>query len=159
VSLHQPLALRKARPEDGAVVQRIVFDTLRAFGIAPEPEGMDRDVTMFGNHDESIDDFVAEVDGAVVGSIMLSPRSAEGAAGEGWVSKFFVDPRYRGRGIGRALLARVIAAARERGYARLALDTRDVFGAAKHLYESTGWKRSAEPPANGRGELLYTIDL
>src|SRR5438477_3002774 len=130
------LTIRAARPQDGAAVRRFVFATFEEYDIVPDPEGLDKDVMTFGEHPESVDEFVADVDGVAVGSVMVSPRDGN----IGWLSKFFVDATCRGRGIGRALLARAVDAARARGYVRLELDTRMFFKEAVHLYESTGWK-------------------
>lgn len=147
--------IRRARPDDGPIVRRFVFETLEAYGIVPEPDGKDSDVARFGAHDASIDEFVADVDGTVVGSVMVAPRYRDTA----WLSKFFVDARFRGRGIGRALLARAIDAAKARGYTRVELDTRTFFKEAVHLYEATGWKLSAEPADAGPAVAIYTLDL
>jgi len=49
------------------------------------------------------------------------PRPDRGDSRWGYVSNMFVRDGLRGRGIGSALLAAVIAAADERGYARLVL--------------------------------------
>jgi GNAT superfamily N-acetyltransferase len=147
--------IRRARPDDGAAVRGIVFATFEAYGIVPEPEGTDKDVMTFGEHADPIDEFVADVDGETVGSVMVSPHGD----GAGWLSKFFVDSRCRGRGIGRALLAHAVAAARERGYRRLELDTRSFFKEAIHLYESTGWTLSPDAPALGPCDVIYFLDL
>lgn len=146
--------IRRATPRDGDAVRRFVFDTLRAYGVEPEPHDHDKDVMTFGEDPEPVDAFVADVDGVAVGSVMVAPR----ADGVGWLSKFFVDSAYRGRGIGRALLDRAVAAARERGYKRLGLDTRTYFEEAVHLYESTGWRLSPDeshPPC----DAYYFLDL
>jgi GNAT superfamily N-acetyltransferase len=109
----------------------------------------------FGEHGAQIDEFVAESDGAAIGSVMVAPKGA----GEGWLSKFFVDARHRGKGVGRALLARAVEAARARGYRRLGLDTRRAMKAAIRLYETTGWRLDPEPPQDGPCEAFYTLDL
>lgn len=136
-------------------MRRFVFATLESYGIVPDPEGHDKDVMTFGQHEDPIDAFVAELEGAVVGSIMISPHDAE----IGWLSKFFVDEACRGTGIGRALLASAVDAAKKRGYRRLELDTRVFFKEAVHLYESTGWKRSPDPPELGPCDAIYSLDL
>jgi len=147
--------IRRARPEDGPAVRAFVFATFEAYGIIPEPESTDKDVMTFGEHGDPIDEFVADIDGVAVGSVMVSPHDG----GNGWLSKFFVDARHRGRGIGRALLARAVASARSRGYRRLELDTRTFFKEAIHLYESTGWTLSPDVPALGPCDVIYYLDL
>ena len=51
----------------------------------------------------------------------------------------YVDPAWRGRGVGRALLVTLIAGARTRGYAILRLGTLDDMTAAQSLYHSLGF--------------------
>ena len=135
--------IRRAVPEDGPLVRAFVFATLRSYGIEPDPEGLDADVVAFGTAgDGPIAEFVAEVDGRAVGSVALSPR-AEGVA---WLSKLFVDAAHRGRGLGRALLARAVVEAQARGYRRIDLETRTIFREAVQLYEATGWVRGPDLP-------------
>lgn len=147
--------IRRACPGDGPAVRRFVFATFEAYGIVPEPEGEDKDVMTFGEQPEPVDAFVADVDGLAVGSVMVSPLGD----GIGWLSKFFVDAAYRGRGIGKALLGQAVAAGRARGYRRLELDTRSFFKEAVHLYESTGWTRSKEVPRSGPCDSIYFLEL
>ena len=133
---------RRATPADGDAVIALVFETLRSFGIEPDPDGLDADVMRFGAPDDrSAFELVAESNGRVVGSIALRDRGD----GSGHVSKFFVEARVRGQGIGRVLLAGVVAQARRRRLRQLDLETRSQFKAAIHLYESSGWERGPDP--------------
>jgi len=137
-----PCIFRHATPADRDAVVELVFETLRSYGIEPDPEGLDSDVMRFGIHgDPAIADLVAEIDNRVVGSVALRDRGD----GTGHISKFFVAARVRGRGIGRELRARAVAEARRRNLRQLDLETRAQFEAAVHLYESTGWKRGPHP--------------
>ncbi|HXW75860.1 MAG TPA: GNAT family N-acetyltransferase [Candidatus Eremiobacteraceae bacterium] len=146
--------IRRARPEDGPAVRVFVLETFAAYGIVPDFEGADKDLTEFGEHGDTVDSFVAEVDGKPVGSVMIAPS----AANRGWLSKFFVDRAHRGKGIGRTLLACAVEAARARGYRHLDLDTESYFVEAQHLYESTGWKRVNRAPIE-RCDASYSLEL
>jgi len=151
----QPI-IRRARPDDGPPVRAFVFTTLRSYGIEPDPEGLDADVMAFGTHgDGPIDELVAEIGGLAVGSVALSPQDEA----VGHLSKFFVDARYRGRGLGRLLLAEAMAAGRARGYRRLELETRTAFREAIHLYETTGWVRGPDLPPGYGPDRTYTLQL
>ena len=133
---------RRARTDDREPVIALVFDTLRSYGIDPDPLGLDADVMRFGQpEDPMMAEFVAEIGGRVIGSIALRDRGD----GTGHISKFFVQADVRGQGIGRALLAMAVADARNRRLRALDLDTRSQFEAAVHLYESTGWERGPDP--------------
>lgn len=148
------LVIDAARPADQPSVQRLVFDTLRSFGIEPEPETVDSPVPTFGLlEDDDVVQLVARVGGDVVGCVALYDRGQ----GAGHVSTFFVDGAFRGRGIGRALLARIVAEATARGLRRLDLQTRERFEAAIHLYEGTGWVRGAQPA--GVCDRTYILTL
>ncbi|MGD9891500.1 MAG: GNAT family N-acetyltransferase [Dehalococcoidia bacterium] len=148
--------IRRATPADGPAVRAIVFGTLRSYGIEPDPDGLDADVIAFGAHgDGPIDEFVAVVDGHVVGSVAVSPADDR----NGHLSKFFVDGAYRGRGIGRLLLARAVAEARRRGYGHVDLETRTAFQEAVHLYEATGWRRGPDRPPGHGPDRTYRLDL
>jgi putative acetyltransferase len=148
--------IRHAMPEDGPAVREFVFATLRSYGIEPDPDGLDADVVAFGTAgDGPVAEFVAEVDGLPVGSVALSPRDG----GVAWLSKLFVDASYRGRGLGRALLARAVDEARARGYQRIDLETRTIYREAVHLYEATGWTRGPDLPPEHGPDRTYSLHL
>lgn len=154
-SSHPPL-IRRAVPGDGPTVREFVFATLRSYSIEPDPGGLDADVVAFGTAGEGpVAEFVAEADGQAVGSVALSPRG-EGVA---WLSKLFVDAAYRGRGLGRALLARAVEEAQRRGYRRIDLETRTIFLEAVHLYEATGWERGPDLPPHHGPDRSYSLHL
>ncbi|HEY2513489.1 MAG TPA: GNAT family N-acetyltransferase [Polyangiaceae bacterium] len=148
------LRVRRATPADRDQAVAIVFETLRSYGIEPEPEGLDADVMRLGYGDHDAYELVAELDGVVCGVSALSPRGE----GEGWVSKVFVDPRFRRRGAAKALMADVVREGAARGYRRLRLQTRTIFREAVTLYETTGWTR-AEAPCSGPCDRSYFLDL
>ncbi len=78
-----------------------------------------------------------------VGLRSLGER-ATGGAGAGEVKRLWVDPGWRGRGIGRALMAALERAARDLGLADLELFTGDRQPEAVALYAATGWERRFE---------------
>jgi ribosomal protein S18 acetylase RimI-like enzyme len=57
------------------------------------------------------------------------------------VEKVAVDPRFQGRGVGRAIMTELVAAAREAGIEVLTLDLRGDNAAAERLYTSLGFRR------------------
>ncbi len=80
--------------------------------------------------------FMASLDGAPCGCLALDERDAQ----TGIVKRLYVKPAFRGHGIARALMDDLLAAARERGYTRVILDTnREELAAAYHLYLSMGF--------------------
>ena len=109
-----------------------------AFLEAPPPEAVREFV--LGNIREGHPQFVALVDHSVVGwcDILPKPRPVlrhTGVLGIGVVEE------YRGRGIGAALLATTLEAARQRGITRVELHVREHNTRAIRLYEKFGFVR------------------
>jgi len=84
--------------------------------------------------------FLAIADDELAGFIGFRfRRRLNHATFEGWVSDLFVRERFRGRGIGRALLAAVIAEWRLRGGHQVMLEVATDRIAARGLYEAAGF--------------------
>ena len=84
--------------------------------------------------------FVAVADGEAAGFIGFRfRRRLNHATFEGWVSDLVVRERFRGRGIGRALLAAVIAEWRLRRGHQVQLEVAHDRTAARALYEAAGF--------------------
>ena len=79
--------------------------------------------------------WVAVAGDEIVGCVALRPLPDDG----GEVKRMFVDSAWRGSGVGRALLERLIACARERGYRQLRLGTLTEMTVAQALYRSLGF--------------------
>jgi putative acetyltransferase len=81
----------------------------------------------------------AWIDGELAGIAALKSIDAE----RGELKSMRVDDRFRGSGVGRALLRHLVAEARERGMTSLWLETGspDDFVPAQRLYESEGFTR------------------
>ena len=84
--------------------------------------------------------FIAVADGAPAGVIVHRlRRRLNHATFEGWVSDLYLRERFRGRGIGRALLAAAIAEWRLRGGHQVMLEVAYDRVAARSVYESAGF--------------------
>lgn len=96
---------------------------------------------------------VAEVNGVAAGCVALRPA----LVGEVEVKRLYVRPGFRGTGLGRRLMERAVALARERRCRRVVLDTLPSFTAARALYGSMGFsvtrQRGPEDPID------YALDL
>lgn len=92
---------------------------------------------------------VAEAEGVVVGYCLASVHRTLHANGpSAWVEELVVDPAWRGRGVGSALMADVEAWAVRRGAAVVALATRRAGGfyAGLGYAESAAYLRKVLPP-------------
>lgn len=84
--------------------------------------------------------FLATADGEPAGLIVFRfRRRLNHATFEGWISDLVVREAHRGKGIGRALVAAVIAEWRLRGSHRLELEVSHDRTAARALYEAAGF--------------------
>ena len=79
---------------------------------------------------------VARLGGVAVGVGALKPLDAATAE----LKRLYVDPAARGRGIGRALLQRLLADARREGFRRVRLETANFMTEAHALYRSFGFR-------------------
>jgi GNAT superfamily N-acetyltransferase len=77
--------------------------------------------------------------GEPVGGVGLRTVATETGTGE--VRRLWVDPAWRGRGVGRDLMAGIEEAARVLDLSVLRIETGDRQHEAVALYEGTGWER------------------
>ena len=84
--------------------------------------------------------WIAESGGERVGSVLLVARTKSIAQ----LRLLLVEPRFRGRGIGRHLIDECIAFARRAGYRRIDLWTEAKLKDARRLYERAGFRMRAE---------------
>ena len=95
----------------------------------------------------------AWVDGKLAGIAALKSIDSE----RGELKSMRVDDRFRGSGVGRALLRHLIAEARRRGMTSLWLETGspDEFVPAQRLYESEGFTRCG--PFDGYNDDPFSV--
>jgi GNAT superfamily N-acetyltransferase len=92
-----------------------------------------------------------------VGCVYLYERTPDVAEGK----RLYVRESARGRGLGTALVERVVEAARDAGYGTLRLDTAPFTDRARRLYRGLGFERFdgddpvTDVPAPLRDEIVY----
>ncbi len=103
--------------------------------------------------------WIAEEDGARLGSIFC----VDAGGGTAKLRLFLLDPRARGKGLGKRLLARCMGFARDKGYRDMVLWTHESHRAACALYAATGWRLTESKPVHSFGvdlvEQTWRIDL
>ena len=99
---------------------------------------------------------LAFADGAVVGTCALTAGSG-GLVTERspWLGGLVVDPVFRRRGVGRALLARAKLEAKRLGHARLHALTAE----ALDLFDADGWRLLDMVRLNGEAHAVYVITV
>jgi GNAT superfamily N-acetyltransferase len=97
-------------------------------------------------HDPDNGAWVAEHDGAVVGTFHLTfiRYLANRGARVAQVENLVVDPAWRGRGIGKAMMIRAIEEARQRRCLRVQLTSNKVRKRAHNLYAQLGFEATHE---------------
>ncbi|KKB76776.1 hypothetical protein VW35_18290 [Devosia soli] len=86
--------------------------------------------------------WIAEVDGEVAGSVFMLPSSESEDTAQ--LRMLYVEPMFRGRGIGGRLVAECIAFARTSGYRRMMLWTQDCLSSARAIYQKAGFTLAKE---------------
>ncbi len=99
--------------------------------------------------------FMAEAGGKPVGTAALIRHGERGFE----LAKMAVAPNHQRRGIGRQLVAAVIAKAEAEGARELLLATSTKLTAANRLYRKTGFRKVAKAPAWAPGYRRETIYL
>ena len=84
--------------------------------------------------------WIAEMDGEPVGSVFVVKDTKTTAK----LRLLIVDPKARGRGLGKRLVEECIRFAREKGYRRLALWTQSNLAAARGIYRAAGFRKVKE---------------
>ena len=91
---------------------------------------------------------VAHVEGRLAGSVQLDCDMPPNQPHRAEIAKLLVDPEFRRRGIGRALMVEIERLAKERGRSLLTLDTAS--DGAEALYGSLGYRRVGVIPGYSR---------
>jgi DNA-binding MarR family transcriptional regulator/GNAT superfamily N-acetyltransferase len=105
------------------------------------------------DHDSSKERFwVAELGGERVGCVFVVRNDEDPSVAQ--LRCLLVDPRGRGCGVGRRLVAECIEFARKAGYRRMILWTNDVLVSARRIYEAAGFSLVQEERHHSFGHDL-----
>jgi GNAT superfamily N-acetyltransferase len=102
--------------------------------------------------------WIAERDGEIVGSVFLVKKSASVAK----LRLLVVAAPARGLGIGRRLVDECTRFARQAGYRKITLWTNSILDAARHTYETAGYRlmhRGAPEQRFGKSLVFETWEL
>jgi ribosomal protein S18 acetylase RimI-like enzyme len=136
IDAHGNVPIRAMTAADcGAVAAliRLAFATQQA-AVDPPPSAMRETAATVAAHLAVGGGAVASAAERIVGSVMWEPKD-----GGLYLERLAVDPAWRGRGIARALVAAIEAAARLAGETRVHLGTRLVLSRNRLLFASCGF--------------------
>lgn len=144
--------IRPFVPADQAAARRLVLDGLgHHVGHIDETRNPDLDDIRASYLDRGDHFVVAELGGELAGTGALVRE----APGVGRLVRMSVAAAHRRRGIGRALVAHLIDAARARGFTRLLVETDDDWDDAIALYLACGFAEAERRD----GEIHFVRDL
>ncbi|NVK26951.1 MAG: GNAT family N-acetyltransferase [Flavobacteriia bacterium] len=139
--------IREIEPNDNAAVAKMIrevfeeFDAERSGTVYSDPT-TDMLYEVF-QKPKSIY-FVAEDNGEIVGACGIFPT--EGLPnGYAELVKYYLAAHARGKGIGRALMEKSTAAAKQMGYTHLYIESLPEFSKAVSIYEKQGFKPLEKP--------------
>ena len=91
--------------------------------------------------------WIAELDGSPVGSVFVVRKTDAIAK----LRLLIIDPKARGRGLGKHLVEECLRFAKDAGYTSMTLWTQSILVAARGIYARAGFKRVAEEPHHSFG--------
>lgn len=136
--------LRSAVHGDESAVQSLVFGILRSYGLSPDPEVTDADLSDLEDAYARQGGRFTVLEGAgengwqIIGTVGLLPLPGHPAVGE--LRKMYLHPDWRGRGLGRKLLEQALADAPDLGFQEIVLETASVLAEAVALYRRYGFE-------------------
>lgn len=155
-------AVRPATNADSAAIHAVLVTVLDEYGLAPDPDGVDADLDDIERNYVARGGWFRVVElrdcdsgGRLAGCAGLYPLNPEDVE----IRKMYLLPELRGLGIGRRLLNEAIEDARRLGYRRVRLETASVLQEAIALYRSAGFRRVARPPAAGRCDQAWVLEI
>ncbi len=96
--------------------------------------------------------YIAEYDSKTAGCIALRPMKDEGVCE---MKRLFVREEFRGRGIGKILVEKILSDAKETGYHMMRLDTLQRMETARALYKKLGFAVIPAYYNNPMDEVVY----
>lgn len=139
--------IRPIRPDDDARVAEIIRTVMTEYGaVGPgfsimDPEVDEMSAAYAGS---TAAYFVVVLDGEIVGGAGIGPLE-DGPPDVCELKKMYLLRDARGHGLGRQLMERCLAAARDAGYARCYLETLAHMTDARRLYERNGFEEIDAP--------------
>ena len=144
------LLIRKIKPEDNPVIERIIKDIFPEFnmpmvGTAYEDKETPQMFESFQNDSEVY--FVIEEKGIVVGGGGIKPlKDFEDDVCE--LQKMYLTPNARGKGYGKLLFTRCLKAAKSLGFKKCYLESASQLNTAIQIYEKSGFQHLDKPLGN-----------
>lgn len=135
--------IREIQPQDNQAIKDLVINTLVEFG-AKGPGFASSDAELKDMYKAYQADnkrfYVVELDGQVLGAGGFAPLDGEEHSGICELRKMYFDTKVRGFGMGKQMIDKCIAKAKEVGFHTMYLETIPEMKIAQKLYQSRGFE-------------------
>lgn len=130
------LDIRDIRPDDKASRLPLWAGYLSFYKVDLAPEVTEGTWNRLFDPSSRLSMRVAVVDGVLAGfAIHHQHESTWSLAPECYLEDLYLDPQYRGQGLGRALIDDLVSLCREKGYSGLYWHTEETNATARKLYD------------------------
>lgn len=133
------ISVRSATNADCENVQNLVFGVLHEYGLEPEVDGIDKDISDIETNyikRGGLFEVIEDEEGNLLGTVGLYPVDEETVE----LRKMYFVKAFRGKGFGKKTLKRMIEKAGELGFKKIYLETASVLKVAIKLYEKFGFQ-------------------
>jgi predicted N-acetyltransferase YhbS len=158
--------IRTARPDEYAAVGELTVNAYVGDGLVTEGAEYVDQLVAAADRATAATLLVAVDDGQVLGSVTFvtpgSPYIELAGPGEVEIRMLAVDPKWRGHGLGEALVRTCIERARAIGATRMRLSSQEKMIGAHPIYRRVGFVRTPErdwTPVPGVELLAYALEL
>jgi len=137
------IIIRAIESKDNLAIHDLVINTLAEFGATGDGfASSDAELKDMYSSYQAADKYfyVVEKDGIVLGGAGVAPLDGEEQSGVCELRKMYFDAQLRGHGIGKKMIDKCIAKAREIGFHTIYLETIPEMTIAQNLYKSRGFE-------------------
>ncbi len=152
------VVIRPARNNDRQIIMELIIKVLSEYDLQFDPQGVDRDLSDIEKNyfrKGGLLEIMETPEGAIIGCVGLYPLQN----GICELRKMYLLPEFRGRGLGKFLLERMLRKGRQLGFHKMVLETASVLKRAVALYEKYGFKPVDAGQCHSRCDRMFELDL
>ncbi|CAI6086464.1 GNAT family N-acetyltransferase [Cohnella sp. JJ-181] len=166
------MILRDAAAEELAYIREQRIEAYREHARSiPEAhwQALERAISSGADAQPGVDLIVAEIDGAIAGSVVLFPADTDAYGGQAdrqdypEIRMLAVSSDYRGRGVASALIDECVRRAKASGHRAIGLHTGEFMKDARQLYGKLGFERlpqyDFQPADDGITVMAFRLAL
>lgn len=157
MSTNSEISTRIATNADAESIRELIFGVLDEYGLEPDVDGIDLDlfdIEKYYIERGGVFEVLEDTTGRIVGTVGLYPVDEDAIE----LRKMYLEKDIRGKGLGKAILSRMIATAEALGFKKIVLETATPLVEAIGLYKSFGF-RSVEAVHTPRCDQAFYLDI